>query len=97
MTVIKPQHATMTFADYQLLTPEQKQGEIFITDFPVPDITLVQYPKEYYYVDVGPSSNCHEDTYVYICQYCDSIYDVYHTNCKNCGAPLQMKPINRCC
>lgn len=27
---------TMTFAEYQLLTPEQKQGEIIISDYPVP-------------------------------------------------------------
>ena len=28
---------TMTFADYQLLTPEQKQGEIVVTDYPAPE------------------------------------------------------------
>lgn len=33
---------------------------------------------------------------VYLCPYCESIYDKYHSNCKNCGAPLQMKPIRRC-
>ena len=34
--------------------------------------------------------------YVYLCPYCESIYDEYQSNCKNCGAPLQMKPIRRC-
>lgn len=33
---------------------------------------------------------------VYLCPYCESIYDKYHSNCKNCGAPLMLKPIRRC-
>lgn len=33
---------------------------------------------------------------VYLCPYCESIYDKYQSNCKNCGAPLMLKPIRRC-
>ena len=64
-------------------------------DRSVSTIVPLQFPKEYYYIDDSVSLRHHEDTCIYVCPYCDSIYDVYHSNCKNCGAPLQMKPISR--
>lgn len=49
-----------------------------------------------YYSNMTSIIDPDSSKYVYLCPYCESIYDEYQSNCKNCGAPLMLKPIRRC-